>query len=348
MLKPGDQLTVQALASLSGESFGHIGEYEVIRDLPDPTIAPVTRIGRVVRPGRLVVARSLARRSVLRRRFDLAHLQLLTYQSDWIDLRRLTAGAKLISMVHDVRPHRHSMPGWIENRLLSETYRRAGHLLVFHEALRDELTADFGIDPALVHVAPIPFDASDLRMGFAPSDGQQRVLFFGTLRRNMGIEVLLDAIGNLRHCDAQFIIAGAGDEAYTRELSERARSLPNLKFVPGFVTAERKRELYLQAACAVLPYTEFHSQSAVLADAYSYRVPVVVSDVGALGHSVRSEGTGLVVPPRDPMALAAAIESVLERPPDLASAKVVSAIDSHDYSRVGVKLRRTYELVVTA
>ena len=55
--------------------------------------------------------------------------------------------------------------------------------------------------------------------------------------------------------------------------------------------------MFSRASWVLLPYVSFHSQSGVLADAYTYRVPLVVTDVGAIGPTVRSDGTGFVVPP---------------------------------------------------
>ncbi len=72
----------------------------------------------------------------------------------------------------------------------------------------------------------------------------------------------------------------------------------------GYATADRKRELYADADLVVLPYTSFASQSAVLQDAYAHQVPLVVSDVGALGETVREDRSGWVVEPGDAAMLA--------------------------------------------
>ena len=51
--------------------------------------------------------------------------------------------------------------------------------------------------------------------------------------------------------------------------------------------------------------------SGVLNVAYAFGKPVVVSDVGGLDEAVEHGKTGLLVPPRDPQALADAIIQVL-------------------------------------
>ena len=94
VLRPGDQLVVHANRSRGGRAGrSDIAEYEV-----DPrsarSAAPrggrgAGRVRRVLRPIELTVARSRARSRVVRRGFDVAHIGNLTYQTDWLDLRRL-------------------------------------------------------------------------------------------------------------------------------------------------------------------------------------------------------------------------------------------------------------------
>jgi glycosyltransferase involved in cell wall biosynthesis len=96
-----------------------------------------------------------------------------------------------------------------------------------------------------------------------------------------------------------------------------------------------------------LPYTEFHSQSGVLADAYAYRVPLIVSDVGAIGPTVRSDATGIVVAPRDPEALADAIVRAIDSPPGAFSDALDTAARGHDVTVVGPKLRQIYEIAAS-
>ena len=54
-----------------------------------------------------------------------------------------------------------------------------------------------------------------------------------------------------------------------------------------------------EAAVVVLPYRQIES-SGVLATALGYGRPVVVTDVGSLGDTVRELDAGVVVPPEDP------------------------------------------------
>jgi glycosyltransferase involved in cell wall biosynthesis len=91
--------------------------------------------------------------------------------------------------------------------------------------------------------------------------------------------------------------------------------------------------------------------SAVLADAYSYRLPVVVSDVGPLGETVSTDGTGWVVPRGDATALADAMlraVSALETEARRAAFEghIAEAARRHDYSVVGPQYRGVMAMAV--
>jgi glycosyltransferase involved in cell wall biosynthesis len=347
VLRNGDILTVETLKSLRGERFGPIDAYEVVRDLPDPARAP-RRFSLPGRRPRLTVSRSLARYRQIARGFDVAHIGMLVYQTDWADLALLRRRVPLVSSVHDVRPHASLFSLRLETALLKRTYREAGDLIVFHDVLRDELVSDFGVTPDRVHVVPHPLDARDQRGPALDGSAKVTFLFFGTLRPNKGLSVLVDAlraVGELE--EACFVIAGEGDEATHASLHRHLSSMSNVRLELGRVSHKRKRELFLQASWVLLPYLSFHSQSGVLADAYAYRVPLIASDVGALGPSVRDDDVGLVVPSGDPQSLARAIVEAASLPPEHFADRLSAAAWRHDYSRVGPQVRAVFDIAVS-
>jgi glycosyltransferase involved in cell wall biosynthesis len=111
------------------------------------------------------------------------------------------------------------------------------------------------------------------------------------------------------------------------------------------IPLDRKDELFRRAALVVLPYTSFASQSAVLGDAYSYRRPAIVTDVGSLAETVRTDGTGWVVPASDPTALAEALLEAIRDPTKRKGAAESTAVAATARSpeRVGMMIRKVYE-----
>jgi glycosyltransferase involved in cell wall biosynthesis len=118
----------------------------------------------------------------------------------------------------------------------------------------------------------------------------------------------------------------------------------------GYATARHKSELHATADLMVLPYTSFASQSAVLQDAYAHRLPVVVSDVGALGETIREDRTGWVVPPGDASQLAAAMLTALGDEGGLrAAADAADAIArARTPTLTGRRWRAVYEQAIEA
>lgn len=346
-LRPGDSLTVQALSALHGKPFGPIEEYEVIRDLPDPR-GDRSNLSRVLPRGLYnQIGRSQARRRFIARgleRADIAHLEHLVYRTDWLDVPTLARHLPLVSMVHDVRPHRRTLPPRVEYGMLRRLYQHAGHLVVYHRVLRDELLNDFPIEPERVHVIPHPLDATSRRDLQRSVPDTPYLLFFGTLRPNKGIDVLLQAYELARGQGFDLVVAGGGDRDLETTLRKAGTGRQDLRIEIGRIPEERKHALMSSASALVLPYTSFHSQSGVLADAYSYRLPIVVTDVGALGPTVRDDGTGLVVPPNDAEAFAAAMSSVVLDPDPAWPHRIDAAAQQHDVSSVGPKLRQIYDV----
>ncbi len=233
---------------------------------------------------------------------DLMHVMFVNRFTDWWALERLARRGALVTSVHDAVPHQSRMPESIERLLLRRLYAGAGEIVVHHASVGAQLRSEFGVAAARIHdvdhwVLPA---ASEHR---ARPNRPPTVLCFGALRRNKGIDVLLDAIAARPEFQARFVFAGRGAPELEARLSAAATSDRRITAEIGYVSETRKDALYRDADLVVLPYTSFASQSGVLHDAYAHGRPVVVTDVGALGSSVRADGTGRVVPANDPSAL---------------------------------------------
>ncbi len=287
--------------------------------------------------------RSRARRRHWRHEhFDLVHLHYVNRFTDALT----PLPRPLVVSVHDVFPHVPRLNRRAERALLTRIYRRADALVVHHPRLGDRLRSEFGIMSSRVFVVPHQVFPTG-PVPTQPPDGPPSVLFFGSLRPNKGLDVLGDAIGLLPNEDLRFTIAGRGDqtlETWARALAERDR---RVSVELGFATLERKRELFAAASLVVLPYASFSSQSGVLHDAYGHGRPVVVTDVGALGDTVREDGTGLVIGAGDARALAEAIRRSLV--PELweqhaRRARLVT--EARSPTAVGVRLREVYDEVL--
>ena len=250
-----------------------------------------------------------ANRPVYSYRLSIVHFWSLVFMYIWAGPHHL---------------HYTSLPDWAQTPLLTAIYRSCGSILVHHEDVKAELVSTFPVDPARVSVVPLwatPHWTSDepRTLGAPPV-----VLFQGSLRKNKGVDVLLDAIGRLADSDLRFVIAGRGDAGVEERVRAAAAANDRLTAEIGWVTPERKQELLVGCDLVVMPYTSFASQSAVLHDAYGAHVPVVGTEVGALGASIRADGTGRSVEPSDAVGLAEAISGLLGDPEEWARCSAAS------------------------
>jgi glycosyltransferase involved in cell wall biosynthesis len=347
-VREGDHLTVHTLRRPgSPEPISEAG-YSFVPTLPEVRERDEGTARWLASRATTYTARARQRRRTLRQgRFDLCHIHYLNRFTDTVDLRLLRRRLPVVADVHDVLPHQSRLPGDAEARILKPLYSAPDLLIAHHESVADALVARFAIPRRNIRLVPLV--VRDVGGQVQQLSARPEVLFFGTFRRNKGIEVLLSAIAEMRDmCDLTFRFAGRGFS--DQEQMVRAAARQDRRIVPEieWITPARKDELYRSSALVAMPYTSFASQSGVLHDAYAHRRPVVVSDVGALGDSVRMDQTGWVVPPSRPEALAAAIREALASPSLYARAAegTARAAERQSPIRVGQALRNIYDEVM--
>lgn len=172
--------------------------------------------------------------------------------------------------------------------------------------------------PYLRHVkdklalVPIGVDASRFSPHPTPATTPPTLLFVGQLRHYKGVDDLLRAL-KLLDKNVQLLIAGDGPmntrwKVLTYELGLRER----VSFLGNVPDADLPT-LYQRADIFVLPSTSrAESYGTVLVEAMASGLPCVTTEIGS-GNSfvVQNEKTGLVVPPRKPKGLAAALQRLL-------------------------------------
>ena len=347
--QPGDHLTLHAIDRPGTPRSA--GNVEVLSTLPDVRAAHSSRLAWAASRANTYLSRAAQRGALVReRRFDVVHVAFLNQFTDLADLRRLKRSAPLVTTVHDVLPHRSRLPSSLEDRLLRAMYRECGSIIVHHEEVGTELTSRFGVASSRISVVPHWVSPNESRRGGARTlASRPMALMFGTLRSNKGVETFLRAAERLQREPIDFHIAGRGDADLEQLAVEFGRRLPSLSVEIGWVEPSRKAELHSTADVCVLPYTRFSSQSGVLHDSYGAGTPVVVTDVGALGATVRSNGTGRVVAPDDAAALSSAILGLLvdEEAWSSASSAADAVARRQSPEMIGAALRQVYVAAIS-
>jgi glycosyltransferase involved in cell wall biosynthesis len=160
---------------------------------------------------------------------------------------------------------------------------------------------------------PRVLDPVDARRELDLPAARRVALFLGLIRPYKGVDLLIDAAAALdEHSDWLILVAGEpwgdlGDrlrrQVQDLGLSDRVR----LEF--GWVPESRIPALMTAADVIVLPYRR-GSQSAVAPMALAHGLPVLSTAVGGVPEVVIHGTNGLIVPPGDAGAIAAALESL--------------------------------------
>lgn len=180
---------------------------------------------------------------------------------------------------------------------------------------RRRLLERYRLDPAAVHVAEPGVSAAALATGTAAGT---ELLCVGAVTPVKGYDVLLDALAAVADLPVRCHCVGSltRDPAYVRELRRRisASGLDDRMCLDGPRTGTELHAAYAGADALVLA-SRVESYGMVVTEALARGLPVIATDVGgvteALGFGANGDRPGLLVPPGDPAALAAALRDWL-------------------------------------
>jgi polysaccharide biosynthesis protein PslF len=213
-----------------------------------------------------------------------------------------------------------------QRHILLRLLAAADVVVTLTHTARRRLIATYGADPAQLVV--VPHGAVD--HGPAPAvarepDARPLVLTWGLIGPGKGIEWAIDAMAGLRDLQPRYLVMGrshpkvvqAHGEAYRDGLVQRAHDAGVRDLVElddRYLSVAELAELVRQADVVLLPYDSREQvTSGVLIEAVAAGRPVVST---AFPHAIEllADGTGVLVPQRDPAALEAALRRVLSEP----------------------------------
>jgi glycosyltransferase involved in cell wall biosynthesis len=173
----------------------------------------------------------------------------------------------------------------------------------------------FGISEERIRVVYNGLDASVFR---PISDGRKipnRIIFVGNVGdRKKGVSYLLEALPLIDQ-DAHLVVVDGGTPARvpTQEMIRR-HGLQHRISVTGRIRRDELVSLYASSQVAVVP-SLYEGFGFPAAEAMACELPVVATTAGALPEVVGRDGeAGILVPPRNPSALASAVNQLLNDP----------------------------------
>lgn len=137
-----------------------------------------------------------------------------------------------------------------------------------------------------------------------------------SLEKKYGIQFLLKSFSilKLKHPELLLkllIVGGGSEEKQLKDLSVKLK-IENDTLFTGKINYEEVNHYHQQLSIAVFPSINDSESFGVAAlEASSCAVPVVASKIGGLPEVVQDKVTGILVPPKDEIALAEAIEKLV-------------------------------------
>ncbi|MCL5102486.1 MAG: glycosyltransferase family 4 protein [Armatimonadetes bacterium] len=168
---------------------------------------------------------------------------------------------------------------------------------------------------------------------------RKRLLFFGRIEPYKGLDVLLEAFEIAREDDSSLRLDVVGAGKLGRRMRGRILDL-GVGLTNRFISDSDLREVLADHGLMVLPYTSA-TQSGVAAVALANGMPCIATNTGALPEQVIHGRNGLIVPPRNPEALAEAILTItssLETAKRMSGESLSVGTELYSWSIIGNKL----------
>jgi glycosyltransferase involved in cell wall biosynthesis len=246
-------------------------------------------------------------RVVGRLRPDVLHTHLVHADFHGLPAGRLARVPLLVSTKHGFNPFRGRRAFAAADRTVA---RLADAHVAISAGLARYLAESEGFDEAEFEVVHYGIVA-----GPPPPEppGAPRLALIGRLIPIKGHEVLLDALVRVRREVPEVTLEMAGDGPLEAELRARAARLGLADSVSFLGRVAPPSPVFERAEIVVVPSLG-EGFGLVALEAMERARPVVASDVGGLPEIVEADVTGLVVPSRDPAALAEAIVALARDP----------------------------------
>ena len=252
-------------------------------------------------------------RLLRRRRYDVLHAHLFGSSLWGVLLGRLGGVPVVIAQEHGTFPAgrlRRFLYGRVVGRL-------ATRYVAVSSFTREAMVRRHRVPRTRTEVIPAAYiprterSEDDLRRELGIPSSAKLVGTIATLRPVKALDVLVAAHALLleRHPDTHLVLTGDGPSR--TELERQVESLGTSDHV-HFLGHHEEISSILRALDVGALSSDSEGTPIFVMECMAYGVPVVSTDVGGLRDLIEPDATGLLVPPRDPPRLAAAIAELLQ------------------------------------
>lgn len=261
-----------------------------------------------------------------KRKANIVHIQSVNEIELLMLLLFIMAGHRVIFTIHNVVP-RHGRLRWYHILVYRLMYSLCNHLIIHTEQGKREVHDLFKVDLDKITVIPhgdykffvpeSPMSREAAREALHIDNNSKTILFFGAVRRNKGLDILLSALPEIRkHSPAAMVmIVGEqyGDYLIYRRIIEE-HGLENCVIEKlEYIENEGVPLYFLAADIVVLPYREV-TGSGVLQIAYAFGKPIVASDLAGFREVVEHGANGYLFESENAADLSDKIVDILSDP----------------------------------
>jgi len=225
---------------------------------------------------------------------------------------------KIVYSVHNVLPHIYERKSYHYLSKFMLYHLPIDAFVAFSNYSKDLLTNRFIVDKNKIYVIPFGNFLSFNKNKFTKETAREKlkipvekkvVLFFGYVRKYKGLDYLVEAFKYLDTDSLLLVIAGPpyqkGMDKYLKELSK----ISYIKVFSYHINRDEIEPYFKSSDIVVYPYVEIFTTSA-LQLAFAFKKPVIATNIGCFPEDISD--AGLLVPPKDPKALAQAIEKLID------------------------------------
>jgi glycosyltransferase involved in cell wall biosynthesis len=199
--------------------------------------------------------------------------------------------------------------------------RRASAITAVSKFQAGELSRELSLPEEAIRVIPNPISPTLLQEALeqpAIETTTPVVLYTGRIELNKGSLELLRSVPRVAasFSNVEYVIAGGRHNSIDEQTLERALTVGNTREhvrLLGHVPWQQLAEWYRRATVFVMP-SRYETFGISVIEAMAFGVPVVAANVGGLPEIVEDGVTGILVPAKDPDAMAEAVIHLLRDP----------------------------------
>jgi glycosyltransferase involved in cell wall biosynthesis len=273
-------------------------------------------------------------------------------------------GNKVVLTVHNINAgSRDNKDSKINRLTLKYLYRISNHLIVHTPLSKSELITEFGTQDSKISVVRHGLNNRVSHKGLKPREGREllgirdnekTVLFFGNIDHYKGLDILIKCLDFLPDNiinNFRLLIAGnSKDENYTgkilSDISDSTHSqLINYRIC--YIPDEDVEQYFTAADCIVLPYRKIY-QSGVIFMAYTFGLPIIVTDIGNFKNDMLEGKTGMIIKENTPEMLSKTITDFFSSEMYLKLSETRGfikkwAIENYGWESIGKETRNCYQ-----